>query len=190
MRRATGRLRCPNESIRGLRRESIDTRGDSPRLPIPGRLALGLLMCVPLLLACAGAESGSASEPPFREVVGEKALMVSVIDPAADVVWGSVGTIMTLEGTEERAPSTEEEWAQVRNAAVVIAEAGNLLMIGRRARDQGDWIGWSLDLIDEGEKAMRAAEARDPQAVFDAGAEIYAVCSGCHENYWPSDPGL
>jgi hypothetical protein len=130
--------------------------------------------------------SGCAKAPepqPFRAVAGNRLLMLSVIDPAADVVWGSVKTVMTLEGTEEFRPDTDEEWEAVRNSAVILAESGNLLMMDRRAMDQGDWIGWSAAMVDAGEAAMQAADARDPQAVFDAGSEIYATCAGCHEKY-------
>jgi len=30
---------------------------------------------------------------------------------------------------------------------------------------------------------IEVAEARDPMAVFDVGAEMYAVCTGCHATY-------
>lgn len=49
--------------------------------------------------------------PPFKPLVDVKALMNSVVDPQADVIWGSVATIITAAGTEERQPHTDEEWA-------------------------------------------------------------------------------
>ena len=67
--------------------------------------------------------------PPFNAVVDMKQLMTWVIDPAADVVWDSVGTIMTEAGTKEVAPHTGEQWDAVRNGAAMLAESGNLLMI-------------------------------------------------------------
>jgi hypothetical protein len=157
------------------------------RIPRRIRLTLAGLVLAGLPLACSPA--GPPGEGHFRPVVGEKALMVSMIDPAADVVWDAVQTIVTAEGVEEIQPRTDEEWDVARNAAVTVAESGNLLMIGRRARDQGDWIAWSLDMVDAGAAAMRAAEARDPQALFDAGGEIYRACSGCHAAY-VTDPTL
>lgn len=129
--------------------------------------------------------AAETAESPLRPVVGEKALMTTVIEPAADIYWAAVGEIVSAEGVEEIRPETDEEWAVVRNAAVVLAESGNLLLIGRRARDTGDWQKWSIELIDAGEQAMRAAEARDEQAVFDVGERVYFACRGCHEQYWP-----
>lgn len=125
--------------------------------------------------------------PPFREIVGTSLLMTAVIDPAVDVVWDAVATIITADGVEEIKPQTEEEWIAVRNAAVVVGEAGNLLMLERRALDNGDWMLWALDLVDAGKAAMIAAESRDSEAVFDAGGQLYEACLGCHETYWAED---
>ena len=43
-------------------------------------------------------------------------------------------TIDTKDGTEEIRPRTDEEWTAVRNAAVTLAESGNLLMMVPRAQ--------------------------------------------------------
>ncbi len=126
----------------------------------------------------------AAAELPFQAVVGEKALMTAVIEPAADHIWDAVGTIIDDQGMTDFQPETDEEWTAVRNASVVVAESGNLLMMGRRARDQGDWLGWSRDLIAAGQMAMNAAQARDRDSLFDAGGAIYVACRGCHESYW------
>jgi len=111
--------------------------------------------------------------------------MLAVIDPAADIYWGSVGTIMDENGTEEIAPTTTAEWAAVRHAATILAESGNLLMMPGRAQDNEQWIELSQALIATGRQALTAAESRDPAAVFDAGGEIYLVCSECHATFAP-----
>ena len=130
--------------------------------------------------------SGCAPEPlPFDEVADVRQLMLTVVDPAADVYWDSVGTIMTIEGTEEIAPSTLQEWEAVRNAAIVIAESGNLLLMPGRAEEGEQWTGLARALIASGRVALSAAEARDPEAVFYAGGEMYLVCSECHATFAP-----
>jgi hypothetical protein len=128
--------------------------------------------------------------PPFKPVADTKQLMIAVVDPAADVIWGSVGTIVSAEGTEERAPKTDEEWAAVRNSAFVIAESGNLMMIGSRAKDTGEWMRQSQALIDVGMRAVKAAEARDKDAIFTVGGEIYDVCANCHQAYAVAASGI
>lgn len=113
--------------------------------------------------------------------------MVSVVDPAADAVWDSVGAIASEQGVEEWQPRSDEEWAAVRNGAVVLMESGNLLMMEGRARDDGLWMQLSRGLIDAGAAALRAAEARDPSAVFAVGETVYLACDRCHGAYWIGD---
>jgi hypothetical protein len=135
-----------------------------------------------LIVAMAGC---TPPPPPFEEVADTRQLMLAMIDPAAAVYWGSVGTIMDLNGTQEISPKTTAEWAAVRHAATTIAESGNLLLIPGRAQDNEQWTRLSQALITTGRQALSAAQARDADAVFDAGGEIYLVCSECHAAFAP-----
>ena len=109
--------------------------------------------------------------------------MASVIEPAADEYWDAVGTVIDAQGEHHIQPQTVEEWDAVRNNAYVFAEAGNLLMMPTRAKDGGEWMQMAQALIDTGQKAIRAAEARNTTGVFDAGAEVYDACTNCHAKY-------
>jgi hypothetical protein len=129
--------------------------------------------------------SGGPQPPPFKPVADTALLMEAFIDPAADVIWNSVGTIITAAGEEHIRPKTDEEWTAVRNAAVAVTEAGNLLMMVPRAKDE-EWMRISQAMIDTGSAAIKAAEAKNPDQVFDTGAEIYAVCTNCHSKYDPT----
>jgi hypothetical protein len=127
---------------------------------------------------------GCEAEPtPFSQVADVKQVMTSILEPAAEVYWDAVGTIIDENGTHEFAPDTPEEWEAVRNAAFVLAESGNLLMMRGRARDRGEWMTSSRAMLDAGRLALSAAEARNKSAVFDAGAEVYYACAGCHAKY-------
>jgi hypothetical protein len=126
---------------------------------------------------------GAPAPPPFRVVADNKLLMQSVIDPSADFVWDSVKTIITKDKTEEIRPHTNEEWLAVRNAAVALTESGNLLMMAPRAKDGGDWMKLSQELINTGEAAIRAADAKNADRLFTVGGDIYEACSNCHRQY-------
>lgn len=132
-----------------------------------------------LVSAC----SSGPQPPPFRPVADVKQLMQAVIDPAADELWESTSWVITANGTEERMPRSDAEWTAVRNHAIEITEAGNLLMMAPRAKDGGEWMVRSQALIDSGTAAWRAAEAKDVQKLFDTGGQIYEACSSCHEKY-------
>ncbi len=140
-----------------------------------------LAMTIGLTAAC----SSGPQPPPFKPLLDTKALMETVIDPSADVVWGSAGQIITAAGTEDLRPTTEEGWANVRNHAAIVAEAGNLLMMVPRAKDGDEWMRLSQAMVDTGAAAMRAAEAKNADQLFQAGADIYSVCSNCHVKYLP-----
>lgn len=139
------------------------------------------LMGVVLIVAC---ETPSTTPPPFVPVGDVQQLMEMVIDPAADIVWESVGTIVTLDGTEEIFPRSDEEWSTVRNSAMVLAESGNLLMVGDRSKGEGPWMIMSQALVEAGMVALEAAESKDPEAVFAVGEQIYNACETCHVLYW------
>lgn len=121
--------------------------------------------------------------PPFKPVVDTKLLMQSVIDPNADLVWDAVKTIDTAKGTEEIRPRTDEQWAAVRNAAVTVAESGNLLMMVPRAKDGGEWMTLAQRMIDTGQEAIKAADAKNAERLFTVGGDIYDSCTACHEKY-------
>jgi hypothetical protein len=140
--------------------------------------------CTILLAVIGLAGCGSAPPPPpYKPVADVKALMANIMEPAADEYWDAVGTVLDSTGEHAIEPETPEEWDKVRYNAYTFTEAGNLLMMPTRAKDNGEWMRLSQAFIDAGQKAIRAAEARDKIAVFDTGAEVYDACTACHAAY-------
>jgi hypothetical protein len=131
-----------------------------------------------LITSCRGPEP-----PPFKPVADTKLLMQSMVDPNADLVWDAVKTIDTPQGTEEIRPRTDLQWAAVRNAAVSVAESGNLLMMVPRAKNSGEWMKLAQDMIDTGQEAIKAADAKNADRLFTVGGDIYDACSACHAKY-------
>ena len=137
------------------------------------------------LAACEKTTPPPQAQAPFTVAATTKDLMANVVEPAANVYWEAVGTIDDKNGTVERAPKTQAEWDAVRNAAIVVAESGNLLMIEGRAANRDEWMALSRALVEVGKRARAAAEARDRKAVFDVGADVYQACVNCHTQYMP-----
>lgn len=137
------------------------------------------LLASVLLCGCASDDA----ERPFTLVADIPDLMTTIVDPAADAYWDAVGWIIDASGTTEIRPESPEEWEAVRNAAYQVAESGNLMMMAGRGYDEPAWIAFSQLMTSVGQRAIEAAEARDEMGVFDVGAELYAVCNGCHETY-------
>ena len=145
-------------------------------------------LCAMILSACGSSQAPPApaaetSGTPFHPVASVKDLMNWVIDPNSDVLWGSVGTIITAEGREELQPITDEQWATLRNAAAVVAESGNLLMMKGRAIEEDEWMKAARAMLDAASLAVQATEAKDKDALFDAGGTLYEACTACHSRY-------
>ena len=150
------------------------------------------LAAVAFAAGLAAACSGEAPERPVA-VADVTELMISVLEPAAETYWAGVGEILVEEGVHLIRPLTDDDWTALRNAAFILAESGNLLMMDGRVRDRGDWMAHSRDMADAGRLALEAVDRRDADAVFDAGAEVYYACRDCHARYAaetlrPSDP--
>lgn len=125
-----------------------------------------------------------AAATPFKSTVTVKQLMNEVLEPAANVYWEAVGSVSDARGTREIAPKTDSQWIAVRNAATVVAESGNLMMLDGRARNTDEWMALSRAVIEVSMKARVAAEQHDTKGVFDMGAEMYQACVNCHAIYY------
>jgi hypothetical protein len=141
------------------------------------------LACVTIVAALG---CGGPDPPPYKPVADVKQLMQAIVEPSADVVWESVATIYTKQGVEERRPRSEADWTNVRNHAMMLTEAGNLLMIPPRAKDGDQWMKMAQRLIDTSAVALRAADARNVDQLLMIGGDIDEACENCHKKYWPN----
>ena len=154
--------------------------------------------------------AGSSKATGDRQVYSSiKDLMESIIDPSADSLWGAVGTVVDNEGVHEVFPKTQEEWLDVRRAAVRMIEAANLLMMpGREAAPAGtkseapgvelepaqitalmkkkrkSFDAFAKALQGLGLEALRASDAKNAVLLMDIGARMEDVCEGCHKAFW------
>ena len=151
----------------------------------------------------------AAAMPPFIPDHTIKDLMLNVIDTNADVVWLSVTTVASDKGLIETRPKNDAEWMRVRQGAVTLAEAANLLMIpGRhvaRPGEKSETPGVELEpsemeelinkdrpafykhakaLYDAAMLAVEAIDKKDADRVFEVGENIDQACEQCHRNYW------
>jgi hypothetical protein len=146
-----------------------------------------------VLLAVALCSCQSEAPPPapaaaptvaeFHDATDLTQLMNWIMEPNADVIWESVGTIITEEGEQNLRPETDEQWNAIRNAAATVAESGNLLLMPSRMRDAGDWVKHAHELTRTAQEVIAAAEAKDVDSLFTAGGDVYLVCSACHAQY-------
>ncbi len=109
----------------------------------------------------------------FRPVATVMQLHQAMIGPASDAVFNA--------GSQP--PKDDKAWGEVLNQAIILAESGNLLMLGSRAKDQGDWMKMARALVDAGALAVKAAQEKNAAALNDAGDRIESTCESCHQPY-------
>ncbi len=144
-----------------------------------------LPLCLLLLAGCEAPPPPAPPAPPFNTSLALKQVMEWVIDPAADVIWDSVKSVITEKGTKEIAPHTDAEWDAVRNAAATLMESANLLMLEGRAKNNKDWMTAARRLSDTAGEALKAAQSKNTEAVFTEGGKLYEACRACHLKFAP-----
>lgn len=165
------------------------------------------------MAGCDKAPDAQAGASLFKPTATLQDIMISVIDPNVDPIWNSVTTIVSAEGTQEVRPQTNEEWIKLRQHAITLVEASNLLLIEGRAiahegsgtsshpvelgpeeirqaidDNRGDFVRNAHALQSAASKALKAIEARDANALERVGGEIEHACESCHTQFWyPND---
>ncbi|MDB5454085.1 MAG: hypothetical protein JWO33_2663 [Caulobacteraceae bacterium] len=120
---------------------------------------------------------------PGKTMLTTKDLMRYVLNPAAETFWAAGGEIDEGEKRNLRTPATEAKWYGALQAAAAVMETGNLLMVDGRMRTDPQWAKWSADLNNAGVAGIKAAQARDGEATFAAGGDMYEACFACHAKY-------
>src|SRR5678815_1731030 len=169
-----------------------------------------------VMTGCLLLSAGCARQTPREElqtIATIKDIMDSMVDPSGDFLFDSMAQIADENGIREKAPQTDEEWAEVRRRALILLEAPNLLtMEGRKVakpgekaenpqvelhpediqklidQDRPSFIHRAKRLQDAAAEVLKAAEAKDKDALFHSIESIDKACESCHLHYWyPND---
>lgn len=136
------------------------------------RAAVGWCLGIAVGLWLAAVVSPQETEPPPEATVTE--LMQAMVIPASNKLFD----------VPRNVPKDDSGWDEVRNSAVLLAESGTLLMRDGRAEDSDVWAATSRALAKAGEAALKAARARDLEAIGEAGNLLIDACERCHEKHW------
>jgi len=136
-----------------------------------------LLFCGAILAQAppATAPSTPAQTPTIQSVGTMSELMLDIVYPTSDEIF-YVGR------NEEK---TTKDWIDLRHNALMLAEAANILMADNRARDKDQWMKDARLLWEVGNKAYKAAKAKDLETLKGLNAELYEACQSCHVHYRP-----
>jgi len=190
------------------------------RFIVPGGCAIAACVLALSIAACQARQDATskpapaADTPPYTTTATVKDIMLSIVDPAGDLIWESVATTVDSKGIHTTLPTTDDDWMKVRSGAIMLIEASNLLMIpGRHVaraheksetpgielepsemealinKDRASWYKRAGHLHETAEKALKVIDSKDSKALFDVGAQLDEACENCHRQYWyPNEP--
>jgi cytochrome c556 len=115
--------------------------------------------------------------PPAPKAVGTMSeLMIDVVYPTSNAVFYIF----------REPPKNDVQWDEFKTQALTLAESANLLMMPSRARDQEKWMADAKLLWEVGNKAYRAAQAKNLDAIVALNDELNTACVQCHMDYRPA----
>ena len=126
-----------------------------------------------------GAAAGAAGLKPVATV---DQIMDAIVIPSSQALFDAV---VYDNGVLVQAPAGDDDWFRLQMQAVAVAEAGNLLQLPPRAKDDGDWAAMSRALTDAAAAVGQAAEAKDIEELLRTGGVMYTTCAACHRKYVP-----
>tara|TARA_B110000858_G_scaffold197892_1_gene261364 strand:- start:3989 stop:4423 length:435 start_codon:yes stop_codon:yes gene_type:complete len=123
--------------------------------------------------------SASLAQVDEREpLLSVKEVMNALITPATTTIWGAYQL------------QTEAEWQEVRNAALSVIAAGNLLLFGGAEEGESEtaveagWKAHNQQMIAAARLVIVAADNKDEEALSAAGNDaLYPPCESCHQQY-------
>ncbi len=123
-------------------------------------------------------EPAPAARPAYKRIGTMSQLMINMIYPTSDAVFY----------VERNEPKTDVDWNNLQNQALMLAEAGNLLLMPGRSREQENWAKFTGMMIEAGTAAFKAAQARDLDGVVAVNDLLYRSCVECHQEYRANYP--
>ncbi len=115
-----------------------------------------------------------ADAPTYQEIATTGQLMQGLIQPSAAAIQ---------EAAKDQGPQDNRAWRSAMLNGIMLQEAGQLLMIGGRAKDQDGWVTNCRAMMNAGAAVQKAAQAKDVAALQSAAGSINGTCQGCHSVY-------
>lgn len=130
------------------------------------------------LFSLLGLSVSLAQTDEHQPLLSVKEIMNGLITPTTTTIWGAY----QLE--------TDAQWQEVRNAALSVIAAGNLLQFGGAGEGEvetaveADWKTYNQQMIEAARLVIVAADNKDEEALSAAGNDaLYPPCESCHQQY-------
>jgi len=138
------------------------------------------------VLSAVGLSASFAQTDSHEPLLTVKEIMNGLITPTTATIWGAY----QLE--------SDAQWQEIRNAALSVIAAGNLLQLGGSGEGESamaaeaDWRSYNQLMIDAARQVIgnaarqviAATNSKDEEALSAAGNDaLYPPCESCHQQY-------
>ena len=120
----------------------------------------------------------SQSETSVAPILTVKEIMNAMITPTTATIWGAYEL------------KSDSEWQEVKNAAISVIGAGNLLSMGGSAQGEAllareaEWQQFNRQMIEAAREVITAVDGRDEEALFTIGNDkLYPPSESSHQRY-------
>jgi hypothetical protein len=187
--------------------------------PLLANILVGAVIAATLSLCISSAEAAGPKLAPagkvtvpaqFAVTATFQELMDAEMDAPSEKIWTAVSVVNDASGTHEKAPSTPDEWQELRRQASRIAETSNLLMIPGRpvagpnvkttvksmealdvaaiqkrlAANPAALVAFAQSSRTVALQLVDAVDRRDVQKFTELGGSLDEVCEACHKTFW------
>ena len=142
-----------------------------------GILALGaatlLFRPSPVALAAEELADGSAGDKPVVVESSMHEFMEYVYQP----------TYLRLKANMAKLTADAAPWKDLKADSLILAEAGNLLLMRGPDENRGDWNKHAAATRELGGALYKAARAKDADKARSAYSEMLIRCNACHDDF-------
>lgn len=154
-------------------------------------------------LAATAALVSACSAPPAEQASTAQAAPATAAPPAAPSSPVSINAEMValvdhagheLWDVEKADPKAKIDWANVEHHAIQLAAAGTLVRSAGTGVNDREWVAsaswqkWAQAMSDAGTAALKAAQAKNRDALVTANGQLVESCEGCHKEFKPALP--
>lgn len=150
--------------------------------------AVATLPLMMLLGGCATPAPVVQLRDTYRPVVSLNQAMVAIVDHNSHILWNAA--------VDEYAPANDADWHELEHAAVALAAAGNIVLLGGSGAgdlawvQKPDWAALTQRQTDVALAMMLAVEHKNRAELSKAGDDLAAACEACHKAYKPDLPAI
>lgn len=145
-----------------------------------------------------GNKGGATTSSGMKVGADLRQLMRGILFPNSNIIFAAQGDDPAkIKEAKDPATATDPlmstygKWEAVENSSLALVESANLLLIPGRKCVNGlpvplrnaDWSKFVEGLRDAGDKAYKAAQAKDQDKILDAADAMTTACANCHDKY-------